>query len=285
MAVRLRRKLAPFARRLDDDGVNRDSDRLHRVLARGELVRLVYRLGRHEASGVLTFAARSLARSRAETFVLRRGHAIVSDGDLQKKLLISRLVRLAGQEDLVATFEGGAAPYPPGAQHQVDLARWAREHLEAQVDSALADNLVRQLSGMRLAMRQELAPRAVDEADRRMMTAMGQPRRLDQIWPLARTPRFRLLSFLHFLRAVDALAVEGVVAEASGPHYTIDARRAAALRMLGVDTSADLDTVKRAYRRIARTLHPDLQPQADDLHRRELERKFAEVTAAYETLL
>lgn len=255
------------------------------MLARGELVRLVYRLGRHEASGVLTFAARSLARSKAETFVLRRGHAVVSDGDLQKKLLVSRLVRLAGQEDLVATFEGGAAPYPPGALHQVDLAGWAREHLEAQVDSALADNLVRQLSGMRLAMRQELAPRAVDEADRRMMTAMGQPRRLDQIWPLARTPRFRLLSFLHFLRAVDALAVEGVVAEASGPHYTIDARRAAALRMLGVDTSADLDTVKRAYRRIARTLHPDLQPQADDLRRRELERKFAEVTAAYETLL
>ena len=59
---------------------------------------------------------------------------------------------------------------------------------------------------------------AVDESDRRMLAAMAQPRRLDQIWPLARTPRFRLLAFLHFLRTVGALSLVGVAADDSAPH-------------------------------------------------------------------
>jgi DnaJ-domain-containing protein 1 len=118
---------------------------------------------------------------------------------------------------------------------------------------------------------------------------MAQPRRLDQIWPLARTPRFRLLSFVHFLRGVGALDVEGVVAEQSRPtrfpqQPAIDSRRVAALRMLGIEDEADLETVKRAYRRLARALHPDLQPEVDAIRKRNLERRFAEITAAYETL-
>ncbi len=67
-----------------------------------------------------------------------------------------------------------------------------------------------------------------------MLVAMSSPRRLDQIWPLARTPRFRLLSFVHFLRAVGALDVEGIVAEQSRPTRfpqlpPVDSRRQAAL--------------------------------------------------------
>ncbi len=251
------------------------------MLVRGELVRLVYRLGRQEASGVLTVTGRG---ARSEAFVLRRGCAVVGDGELAKKALVARLVRLAGQDDLVALFEGGITTYPPGATASVVLASWAREHLEQQVDSTLAETLVKQLAGMRLAIRAELVPAPADEADRRMIAAMGMPRRLDQIWPLARTPRFRLLAFLHFLRAVDALEVEGIAAERSGPHYQLDPRRQAALKLLGVDLTADVDAVKRAYRRLARSLHPDLQPEADAERRRTLERKFAEVTAAYETL-
>src|SRR5512147_258417 len=48
-----------------------------RTLARGELVALVYRLGHHAASGVLTLTARG---SRPEVFVLRRGAAVCGDG-------------------------------------------------------------------------------------------------------------------------------------------------------------------------------------------------------------
>jgi hypothetical protein len=246
-------------------------------VGRSDLVKLLYRLGRQGASGVLTIAS---GGSRDDVFVLRRGAVMCAEGELARRALTARLTRLAALDVVTVGFEGGVTAYPPGAQHQLYLSGWARAHLERQLDSSLADTLVRELAGIRLSLRVELAPEPQDEADRRMLLAMAQPRRLDQIWPLARTPRFRLLSFLHFLRAVDALHVEGVVA-ARAP----DPRRRAALRVLGIADEADLDEVKRAYRRLARALHPDLQPRADADERRALERRFAEVTAAYESLV
>jgi DnaJ-domain-containing protein 1 len=219
-------------------------------------------------------------------FVLRRGHAIVAGDELAKKSSLARLARLASEE-LRIVFEDGVAAYPPGAPHQVSLASWARTHLEQQLDGALAEAMVQKLAGVRIALRPELAPDAVDEADRRMLVAMAIPRRLDQIWPLARTPRFRLLAFIHFLRAVDAVELVGVASESyeAAPLPRIDVHRQAALRVLGIHEGADVDTVKRAYRRLARTLHPDLQPGVEGDRKRLLERRFAEVTAAYETLL
>jgi len=255
---------------------------LRQRLDRGELVRIAYRLGRHAASGVLTLTGRD---GKRELFVLRRGAAMCGEGELAKKTLVARLGRLAAEPTLDLLFEGGISAYPPGIANHVALAAWARQHLEAQLDGTRAEQLVRQLAGMRLQLRAELAPEAADEADRRMLAAMTHPRRLDQIWPLARTPRFRLLGFLYFLRGVDALEVEGIVAERSAPmRAVIDPRRAAALKLLGVESTADAETVKRAYRRLARALHPDLQPEVDEVRRRTLERRFAEVTAAYEAL-
>ncbi len=255
---------------------------LRRRLARGELVRLLYKLGHQGASGVLTLSARA---QRGEIFVLRRGHVMVGDGDIAKKAVIARLVRLVALDDLTLVFEGGVTAYPPGATNQISLLGWTRQHLESQLDGTLAEVMVRELAGVRLALKPELAPMPTDEADRRMLAAMVIPRRLDQIWPLARTPRFRLLAFLHFLRSVDALDGVGVVAERSAPHRVVDARRARALELLGIEEGSDVETVKRAYRRLARSLHPDLQPEADALLRKSLERKFAEVTAAYEALI
>lgn len=49
--------------------------------------------------------------------------------------------------------------------------------------------------------------------------------------------------------------------------------------LLGVDRSADADTIKRAYRKLARQLHPDANP--DDP---EAEEKFKHVSRAYEVL-
>lgn len=264
----------------------RDPESLRRTLVRGELPRLLYRLGHGEATGMLTINARL---ARAEVFALRRGQAVIGNDELSRKTLTARLARLASQ-DLSVVFEGGVAGVlPVGTTAGVPLAAWARSHLEAQLDGALADAIVRELAGMRMVARAELAPAPVDEADRRMLVAMASPRRLDQIWPLARTPRFRLLSFVHFLRAVGALEVEGIVAEQSRPtrfpqQPPVDARRQAALRTLGLEQEGDPDTVKRAYRKLARALHPDLQPDADVVRRRVLERRFAELTAAYESL-
>jgi DnaJ domain len=284
-----------------------------RTFGRGQLVRLLYRLGRQAANGVLTLTART---GRPDVLVLRRGAAVCADGELAKRALLGRLARAVAEPSITAAFESGVAAYPPGALHQVALAGWVRCHLEAQLDGPLADLLERELAGARLALRVDhplapahaLAPEPLDPADRRMLAALAVPRRLDQIWPLARAPRHRLLAFLHFLRVVGTLVVEGV--EAPPPRASasrgdpapaddfdlgrarahvaarrFDPRRAAALRLLGVDAAADIDAVKRAYRRLARTVHPDLQPGVDDQRRRVLERRFAELTAAYEALV
>lgn len=260
--------------------------RIARDLSRGDLVRFLYRLGHQQASGVLTVSGFA---TRAEVFVLRRGGAVIAgEGELARRHVMARLARLVALASARAVFEGGVGAAPPGAQHVLPLAAWARAHLEAQLDNSRADLMMRELAGMRLSLRADLAPddAGCDEADRRMIAAMSQPRRLDQIGPLARTPKFRLLAFLHFLRAVGALEVEGIVAERSAPTRArpSDPKREAAARLLGIDEYADNDAVKRAYRRIARSLHPDLQPDVDDSRKRTLERRFAEVTAAYELL-
>lgn len=274
--------MPPTVRAANDGPVSEAPGNLRKRLARGELLRLLYRLGHTSASGVLTLSSRA---TRAEVFVLRRGHVMVGDGELAKKALLARLARLVTLDELHGAFEGGITAYPPGATNQISLIAWTRQHLESQLDGTLAEVMVKELAGVRLSLRNELAPPPTDEADRRMLAAMVIPRRLDQIWPLARTPRFRLLAFLHFLRGVDALEGLGVVAERSAPHRIVDVRRARAFELLGIEEGADLETVKRAYRRLARSLHPDLQPEASGSERKTLERRFAEVTAAYEVLI
>jgi|SRR5688572_5396505 DnaJ-domain-containing protein 1 len=255
-------------------------------LARGELVRTLYRLGRGGATGMLTIA---VPGQRSEVLVLRRGHLITNDADVAGRLASSRLARIAAAATASVTFEGGTAAYPPGALRQLSLVAWVRHHLESQLDAGRAVQLVEELAGARLQIRIELAPEAVDEADRRMIEAMTAPHRLDQIASLARTPRFRLLCFIHFLRGVGALAINGVAAEPRRPAPPAEPLRADPLldarRLLGVEPTADVTAIKRAYRRLARALHPDLRPTLDEVRRRELEQRLAEVTVAYELLV
>lgn len=250
-------------------------------LGRGGFVRLAYRLGQSRATGILTVFATS---GNAEVLVLRRGQLITRDADALGRQSRLRLERIAADSAALAHFDGGVSAYPPGTGSRPrSLAGWARSHLEAQVDSKRAASLVEELAGVRLVLIADRAPGPdlLDDTDRRILAAMREPRRIDQIWPLARTPRFRLLSFLHFLRSVGAVRQLGVAArppvpERNDPH---------ALRTLGVGPAADREAVKRAYRRLARALHPDLHPEVDASRRRDLERKLAEINSAYRRLV
>lgn len=242
---------------------------------------MLYRLGRSGATGVLTVSAPG---ARSEVLVLRRGHVITAEADVAGRIAAGRLARLCAIPGATATFSGGTAAYPPGAVRQLSLVAWVRHHLESQLDAGRAVQLVEDLAGARLAIRPELAPAASDDTDRRMIEAMIQPRRLDQIATIARTPRFRLLCFVHFLRTIGALVVLGVAAEVAPPPEPRDPA-ANARRLLGVTDDADETTIKRAYRRLARALHPDLRGGMDEIRRRELERRLAEVTVAYDQLL
>ena len=50
--------------------------------------------------------------------------------------------------------------------------------------------------------------------------------------------------------------------------------------VLGVDRSAGINDIKKAYKRLARRLHPDINPGD-----REAEARFRQVLDAYETLM
>jgi hypothetical protein len=253
------------------------------VLSRGELIGVLYRLGRGSATGVLSVTAPG---ERVEVLVLRRGQLITADRDVSGREASARLARLVARDRITVWFEGGTAAYPPGALRQLSLVTWVRHHLENQLDAGRAGALLAELAGARVVLRPEHAPEPVDDVDRRMLAAMAYPRRLDQIWPLARTPRFRLLAFIHFLRGVGAIGLIGVAAQPP-PRETAATRsdpHGNARRLLGVTPDADVVAVKRAYHRLARALHPDLHGDIDELRRRELERRLAEVTAAYQTL-
>jgi DnaJ-class molecular chaperone len=52
-----------------------------------------------------------------------------------------------------------------------------------------------------------------------------------------------------------------------------------------VDERAEPAEIRRAFRQVARKLHPDAHPHASDEERRALESQLAQVTAAYQTLV
>jgi hypothetical protein len=82
--------------------------------------------------------------------------------------------------------------------------------------------------------------------------------------------------FLHGRRRARARA-----AEAPPPVE----RDPSAWHTLGLSPGSSLADVKRAYRRLARTVHPDLHPDASDAERRSLEVRFMEITDAYRVLV
>ncbi|HKQ68558.1 MAG TPA: J domain-containing protein, partial [Polyangiaceae bacterium] len=61
--------------------------------------------------------------------------------------------------------------------------------------------------------------------------------------------------------------------------------RSAALTLLGLDEDATLSEVSRAFRELAREVHPDRHAGASDAERRAMELRFAALSAAYHVLI
>lgn len=268
-------------------------------LDRGDLAPFLYHLGQAHATGVL-----ELLPPVGAPAVLRVAHGFVVTGELDPvgRIAARSLAALASARSIRYRLVSAGRPDAPGSRGRpLHLSAWARSHIEAQLDAQRARQLLSELTGPWLSIGSGQTPAAIlcDEIDRRILAAMQAPRPLHEIWRLARTSRFRLLSFLYFLRAVGALRMREPAADApragveaggpvqgSGPVRS--ARRidpAAAARLLGVAPGADRDAIRRAYHRRARALHPDLHPGASEGHRRKLERALAAVTAAYEQLV
>ncbi|MBT8493034.1 MAG: DnaJ domain-containing protein [Deltaproteobacteria bacterium] len=250
------------------------------LLGPGDFARVVYGLWWRKATGILTV---SESAGRPEVLVLLRGDLVVPEADALGRQANKLLETICSWPRARYHFDGGVNAHPPGgSQRRFSLGGWVRRHYEAQLDRRRAEALVHELAGVRLALRPGFAPPLAicDETDRRILDALAKPRRLDQIWPLARCPRFRLLAFVHFLRHCGGLDLSGVAA----PAPTVEPELRAARRLLGVDGELDPSTLKRAYRRRVRALHPDLRPGLAAHERRQLESRLAEVNRAYRLL-
>jgi hypothetical protein len=64
-----------------------------------------------------------------------------------------------------------------------------------------------------------------------------------------------------------------------------DNRRASALSLLGLDETATVQEVTKAFRQIATKIHPDRHVHASEDERRALAEQFAAVSAAYHTVI
>ncbi len=89
-------------------------------------------------------------------------------------------------------------------------------------------------------------------------------------WSAALEPR----DFLHGRRRARE---RGAEPQARVAHST-------AWQALGLSPGADMPEIKRAYRRLARVVHPDLHPDATDGERRVLAARFNSLTEAYRVL-
>ena len=180
----------------------------------------------------------------------------------------------------------------------VSLAEILRRERVADDDvlrrSLLRAMASRRLHGEVLVSEFHLSPSVVGAALRRQIDA-----RLSAIEALAdarvafrvavRQPHWAIHSvpleprdFLHGRRrARERASSKWDAPDPSGP----PAPDSNAWRVLGIAPGAGVAEVKRAYRRLARAVHPDLHPEATDEQRRALEAQFVTINEAYRALV
>lgn len=158
----------------------------------------------------------------------------------------------------------------PGRVHRVHL----RSGLVVAVDTALAAPPVEQ-------MRERLhALFAIEEATVTFHTARP-------LTHVVRAPPLGPGEFLHGRPRARDRHRGGAAPRAArpGPRPLPDDAREHAHRLLGVPTGAETGDVRRAFRRMARSLHPDRLAAAPADEQRRQAARFAELSAAYHLLV
>jgi len=236
---------------------------------------LLWELAHRQRSGVTLAEVRGLRASpvRVELF---RGwvHAIdwfplkwtlgapPSAGEDQLRVLLKRDdVDWRFDEKLPLLKRGAVPPFHPAAVIRNVVAADA-EAFRARV-----------AGGARLQLVTQPHQSCIGLDERALVAMLAAPRTLDELERVQPAPPGRAARLCAFLDAVGALSVESELSLAS------------AYALLELADGANADEVKRAYRRLARALHPDVHPNASPEELRELERRFAAVSAAYRRLV
>jgi hypothetical protein len=236
---------------------------------------LLWELSHRQRSGVTLAEVRNLRASpvRIELF---RGwvHAIdwfplkwtlgpaPSQGEEQLRAILKRDdVDWRFDEKLPLQKRGAVPPFHPAAV--------IRNVIAADGDSFRA----RVASGARLQLTATPHASCLGADERPLVALLASPRTLAELEQTRVTPPQRVARLCAFLEAVGALSVES------------ELPLAAAYALLELADGAGAEEIKRAYRRLARALHPDVHPNASADELRELERRFAAVSAAYRRLV
>ncbi|NUP10515.1 MAG: J domain-containing protein [Polyangiaceae bacterium] len=273
--------------------------------ARDSFVLLAYELGTTRATGVLTVEPPS---GPPELVLVRSGATLTSELDALGRQAGARLARLDAMKGARFAFHTGGVD---GGERLFPLARWARQHIERQLDLTASELLVREIGARPLALREGNVPELMhlESAERRMVAALARGRTLSELAAIARVPRYRALSFVHFLRAVGALSLAPSMVSAEppvrpalasgvravdparrpGPAPTRSApvrrSRVVAFQVLGLPVDADATRVRKAFRSLAHAWHPDRHPGVGEVRRRQLEQRLATLNAAYAELM
>ena len=236
---------------------------------------LLWELAHRQRSGVTLAEVRGLRASpvRVELF---RGwvHAIdwfplkwtlgapPGAGEEQLRVLLKRDdVDWRFDDKLPALKRGPVAPFHPAAVIR-NVVALDLEAFRARV-----------AGGARLQLASQPHPSCIGIDERPLLAMLATPRTLEELERARVAPPARVAGLCAFLEAVGALTVESELSLAS------------AYALLELADGAGADEIKRAYRRLARALHPDVHPDASADELRELERRFAAVSAAYRRLV
>jgi len=236
---------------------------------------LLWELSHRQRSGVALAEVRGL-RAQPVRIELFRGwvHALdwfplkwtlgppPSAGEEQLRVILKRDdVDWRFDEKLPLLKRGPVAPFHPAAVIRNVVAG------DAEAFRARA------AGGARLQLVTQPHASCIGLDERPIVAMLASPRTLDELERAQVTPPARVWRLCAFLEAVGALSVESELSLAS------------AYALLELGDGASPDEVKRAYRRLARALHPDVHPNASADELRELERRFAAVSAAYRRLV
>jgi DnaJ-domain-containing protein 1 len=217
----------------------------------GDLLGTLHRAG---ATGTLELAE---DRGRTHRIHLARGRvvAVEIDGASPSLAEILRGERLVGDELLRRSLLRAVSSRRLHGEVLVDEFRLSPEVVGRALRRQLLTRLtvLEQLADARVAFRVTVRP----------------PRGAVHDAPLE--PR----EFLHGRRRSRERTTPGPApARDSGPW-----------QVLGLPPGAAPDEIKRAYRRLARSVHPDVHPAATATERRALQDRFAEITEAYRSLV
>ena len=184
-----------------------------------------------------------------------------SQGEEQLRVILKRDdVDWRFDDKLPLAKRGAVAPFHPAA-------------VIRNVIAADGEAFRARASGARLQLVSAPHASCIGLDERPLVAMLASPRTLEELERAQVTPPVRVARLCAFLEAVGALSVESELSLAS------------AYALLELGDGAGADEVKSAYRRLARALHPDVHPGASAEELRELERRFAAVSAAYRRLV